>query len=442
MSENENTPLDCDYQIEIPPPGDWAQGPDIHVIDKKTGQIVSTLEMMRNFELCEGIFLKIKAKELSEWERETAHAKKLNKLQSKDLKTFIEKIGTERALTREEIVTAIEEIRKPKKQKYRQSGHFVDQKLKYSMRKHQPSLFDTLMPQTQQKIEESCLEVTAEGIKLTYAENKLVHALNLLLHEKSQHTDPKIDNFYAGNVPSELADYGVPNNKAKAPVIKFKPVELYKAFAGSNDYSGADIKFIIGTLHQLAEKKVLIKYDRVKKIKDGNKYKNLTDRIEDFQSLIKIILFIPDLSDEEKAALDGGDNSIRETKGEIIIGLNPIFRDQIDTKFIEYPEDTNRRLVIAAGGHKKVTASMQTLMDWMLREISAGRYKTEINEERMPYILGLENLIKQKRKKIVAERINKDIQAIINMGIILKAEQVQNSTGGLKWVFRLNKDYE
>ncbi|MEG1542838.1 MAG: hypothetical protein RR302_04595 [Victivallaceae bacterium] len=105
----------------------------------------------------------------------------------------------------------------------------------------------------------------------------------------------------------------------------------------------------------MKQKKVLIKYDRIKKIKNG---KDLTDRIEDFQSLIKIILFMPDLTLEEKERLDKGDNSIRDAKGEIVIALNPIFTDQIDTKFIEFPIDTNRRLVIAAGGHNKVTASV------------------------------------------------------------------------------------
>jgi len=99
---------------------------------------------------------------------------------------------------------------------------------------------------------------------------------------------------------------------------------------------------------------------------------------------------MPDLTAEEKERLDNGDNSVREAKGEIVIALNPIFTDQIDTKFIEFPIDTNRRLVICSCGHNKVTSSMQTLMEWMLRDLSAKRYKTEFNEENLPYMLGLE----------------------------------------------------
>jgi hypothetical protein len=426
----------------VPPQEEWHKAPDLKIIDKRTGEVVQTLEMSADFKLCDGVCLKIKAKELPEWEKETATVKHLTKEENETLKASLDRIGN-RPLTRKEIVTLIEEVRKPQKKpkKYRQSGHLVDQKLKCRA-PNQPSLFEDLLPETQQKISEARVEIKAEGIKLSYAENKLVHALNLLLFEKSQNTDPKSDSFYSGNAPSQMVPYGPPDQTSAAPVLKFKPAELYKAFMGTENYSGSDVKFIIDTLYQLEEKKVLIKYDRVKKVKEGKKIKELTDRIEDFQSLIKIMSFIPDLSSEEKTALDNGDTSIRESKGEIIIVLNPIFRDQIDTKYIEFPEDAQRRLVIAAGGHKKVTASMQTLMEYMLREISAGRYSSPINVEKLPYILKLENYVLQKRKKKLQERIEKDVQAIVNMGIIQRVEKQPNSVGGIKWIFHLNKDYD
>jgi hypothetical protein len=430
------------YQMQVPPQSEWHNAPDIPVIDTRTGKVLYSLEMAEEFELCEGICLKIKAKELEDWKKETAEAKQLTAEQNKELKAFLSKYGTERPLSRKEIVTFLEEVRKPRKvQKYRQSGHLVDEKLKYSKQNQTQTLFDLISPDTKQKIEESTIEVKAEGIKLTPPENKIVHALNRILHENSQTRNSKAEDFYSGNAPSLIVPYGQ-NQEQKAAVLKFKPAELYKAYMGKDDYSGADITFINNVLHQLESKKVLIKYDRIKKTKKGKKEEILTDRIEDFQSLIKIILFMPDLTAEEKERLDSGDNSIRDAKGEIVIALNPIFTDQIDTKFIEFPIDTNRRLVIAAGGHNKVTASMQTLMEWMLRDLSAKRYKTEINEENLPYMLGLEKYVKQKRKKLLQERIEKDINAIINMGIILEVEKKSNSTGGIKWVFHLNKEYE
>ena len=143
------------YVMSIPPPDEWHKAPDITVTDKITGE-TSILEMAGYFNLCEGIRLRIKAKELPEWEKDTAAAKDLNKDQHETLKATLEKIGYERPLSRDKIVKIIEEVRKPqrKPKKYRQSGHLVDQKLKYNLPKSQPSLFDSLMTETKQKIEE------------------------------------------------------------------------------------------------------------------------------------------------------------------------------------------------------------------------------------------------------------------------------------------------
>jgi hypothetical protein len=407
----------------------------------QAGQLVIS-ESITELELCEGYKINVRLIELPQWKKTVEKIGKLPKKLKEEFKSAL--VNTENTgVTVKKIESIIDSIKNPSKQRksnYRQSGHLVDQKLKY-FNPNQPTLFDCLQQETKQKIEESKIEVKAEGIKLTPPENKIVHALNRILFEKSETKNPKAENFYGGNAPSQLVPYGV-NQEQKAVVLKFKPSELYKSYTGKDDYSGADIAFINNTLQQLESKKVLIKYDRIKKTRIGKKEEILTDRIEDFQSLIKIIVFIPDLTAEEKERLDGGDNSIRELKGEMVIALNPIFTDQIDTKFIEFPIDTNRRLVIAAGGHNKVTSSMHTLMEWMLREKSAKRYKSEINEDNLPYILDLDNYIKQNRKKKLKERIEKDIQAMINLGILLNVEKKPNSTGGEKWVFYLNKDYE
>jgi len=427
------------WQVTLPPIEELDKTYELQVIDTITGKVVKVLNKAAHFELCDGAVLQVNAKELEKWKRETKSVKSLSKEQKDDLKSFISQKTPDRPLTRKEIVTFIEEIRKPKKtRKYRQAGHLGDQKLKYTSQKNKPL---NLLTETLIKIKDSKLEIKAEGIKLTVQENKLVHALNRILFDKSENSsNSKASDFYEGNMKGELCTYG--QIKTKPAVIRFKPAELYKAYVGHDKYSGHDINFIHGITRQLESKKVLIRYDRVKKVEINKTTEERTDRIEDFQPLIKIKSFIPDLTNEEKERLNSGDNSIRDTKGEIIIELNPIFTDQIDTKFIEYPVDTNRRLVIAAGGHRKVTESMTTLMEWAHREISAKRYKSPLNEDTLHQLLGLEKYVKQNRKKRLEDRIAKDIEAITNMGIILSHERVNNETGGLKYVFKLNKDYQ
>ncbi|HLB52485.1 MAG TPA: hypothetical protein VJK48_02105, partial [Chlamydiales bacterium] len=88
----------------------------------------------------------------------------------------------------------------------------------------------------------------------------------------------------------------------------------------------------------------------------------------------------------------------------MIIALNPLLTDQINSKYVEYPSDINKRMVIAAGGHRLVTESMIALRDYLLRELSARRFQPEINEEKLFLILKLEKYLKSKRKKLIQQR--------------------------------------
>ena len=142
--------------------------------------------MATNFELCEGISLKIKAKELSDWEKETAEIKNLDEDEHKIFKTAIQSLGsTGTRISRKDIVALVEEIRKPKKpKKIRHSGHFLDQKLKYEDPNKKSSIL--LSEETKRKVGE---EIRTEGIKLSPTQDKLINALMKLLHEKSENKE-------------------------------------------------------------------------------------------------------------------------------------------------------------------------------------------------------------------------------------------------------------
>lgn len=320
------------------------------------------------------------------------------------------------------------------KGKFRQSGHLADQTLKYnSPTDSQLTIFDILSKETVQKIEDSKIQVTAEGIRLTPSEDKMIKAINKLLQEKNQIFEKEIEN----NTTS-LCEYGGNGQTGLVAYLKIFPCELYEAYLDRHDYSGEEIKFIKKILFDLCEKKFLIKYDR--KRKEGNK--QVTDRIEDFQSLVKIVHYLEGLSDSELKKLDSGDQKIREKKGELLIALNPIFLDQIHTKYIEYPHDINKRTTIASGGHQCVTESIVVLRDYMLREISSKRYQVEINEEKIPFLLRLDNYVKNRKKKLIQDRICGAIDAVKRLGIINDVEKVIGSKGQNKYIFFLNEHFE
>ncbi len=343
-------------------------------------------------------------------------------------------------LENKEILKKIIGEEKKRPIKFRQSGHLIDQTLKYSdPKKQQLTFFDILHDETRLKIEQSKLEVRAEGIRLTPPEDKMLKAINKLLHEKSENKNEDADEFYGGNLAgSQLIPYGGKGQSAKAAILRIIPAELYKAYLDRDDYSGDDIKFIKKVLQELANKKFLIMYDRKRK-ENG---KTVTDRIEDFQPLIKLVSYIEGLTDSELKKLNSGDSEIREKKGELVMALNPIFIDQINTKYIEYPSDINKRTTIAAGGHFYISESMIVLRDYMLREISAKRFEVEINEDRLPYVLRLDNYIKSHRKKLIAERISSAIDCVKNLGIILEVDKVIGAEGQMKYIFKLNKNFE
>ena len=199
--------------------------------------------------------------------------------------------------------------------------------------------------------------------------------------------------------------YGEADQKARSAFLRIKPAELYKEYLGEDTYSGKEIVNIKNILYGLSEKKFLLIYDRKRKVKNGKNTENRTDRIEEFQNLLKIVSYIEDMTDQEVRSLEQGGSEVREQKGELIISLSPLLTDQINSKYVEYPTDINQRTMIASGGHLHVTESINALRDYMLREISGKRYKCEINADKLPYILKLENYIKS-HKKLINERVN------------------------------------
>lgn len=325
--------------------------------------------------------------------------------------------------------------------KVRASGHVVDQKLKYNYpAKRQAGLFDILDPEVIGEVESH--NIKYEGIRLTTSEERLLTAIYSLLKDKSESKDIESDKFYKGNYEgADLMKYG--GELVKPVHIKFLPSELYKAYLGNDNYSGKEIRDINQTLHSLADKRFLMTLDRGRVVQLGNgKKENRTDRIEMFKRLIEIVQYTPNLTDGELKRLDKGDQKIRQAKGELIIALNPILTDQINSKYVEYPQDISRRTIIAAGGdHRSVTQATNTLRDYILRDLSAKRYERHINADKLPYLLKLEKYVEQGRKKLLRESIERAIQTCKNLNLITEVIKTTGADGQEKYIFHLNKDF-
>ena len=335
----------------------------------------------------------------------------------------------------------IEEAEKTKTPTVRHSGQLVDQILKYNVPQAHLTIFDTFDGKSCR--DDSTFEFKFAGIRLTPTQDKLKNTIMGLLKAKSENKDSKSKAFYKGNVVSnELIEYGEEEIPTTQLEVSFS--ELCTAYSGSKDYSGKEIEELRNVVNSLSEKRCLVIYDRVRKVKVGKKFENRTDRIEHTKPLLEIVKYTQGLTNKEKECFDKGvdDEKIREKKSRIIFRLHPILTDQIDTKYIEYPQDINQRTALASGGKQKVSRAINILRDYFMRELSNKRYECQMNADKLPYQLHLENYIRDKRKKKIQESINNAIQACKNLNLLLEVKETIGASGQKKYVFTLNKDFE
>ncbi len=326
------------------------------------------------------------------------------------------------------------ETEEEKKGKFKRSGHLTDQILKYSYPKDkspQLSLWDSLGDSTQKQIQEALKVERAEvveGIKLSPSEQKVIDTLCKLLHEKSQTQEPKNEDYYSGNEGYELVEYGE-DKKTPAPKLGFTLYELTLGYKGGLSISGKDVDNVKNILQELDKRKFLLSYIETYYKKDGGRIER---RLEDFRALIHIVKLSE--VDHNKADIE------LSKKEETVILLNPIFIRQIDSKFILYPTDINRRTIIAYGSHNLSETALR-LRDYLMRELSSKHYEPEIKLDKLYYMLN-EKWMRESRKKKVKEYTERAIDTCKALGLLLKHEIKTGATGEPKVVFYLNKNWE
>ena len=323
---------------------------------------------------------------------------------------------------------------KDNKGKYKRSGHLTDQILKYTYPKEnrkQLSIFDSLRENTQNQILESKTDknTIVWGIKLTPSQTKVIDSLCKLLHNNSQTFNPKLDDYYRGNKGLETVTFsGNPNTQA--PRLGFTLYQLTKEYKGGETITGKDVENVKQILSELDKKQFLLSYTETTKTAKGGRIEN---KIEDFRKLI-IILKLTKTEYSNK-------NIELSKKEETLIVLNPIFNRQINSKFILYPNDINKRTAIAYGS-QNVSGITLRLRDYLMRLQSSPVLPREILLERLYYLLA-EKWMKERRRKKVKEYTDKALDVVINLGLLKSYKIIPSkTTGEPKIIFTINKDFE
>jgi len=260
----------------------------------------------------------------------------------------------------------------------------------------------------------------------------------MLLHVKSN-LNLESENYYTGNGDLLLAEDGY-----RLPHLKLKPIDLYRAYTGkdvSKDISGAEIAHVKKVLFELEKQMFRVTYRRVIKKEEKGKEKEVVQLVTMNKPLFKVISFL-ELTKEEEQLLEAGQYSIRDLKEELILALNPIFIDQIKTKYIEFPFNITKRIEDAAGGPKKVTEAISLLIDYLLREKSSKRFRCEIDYDNLMLTLGLQRLVDRGEKSRARTKVEEGIKVAETIGLLEQTEYMEGSKKQEKLIFHINPKFK
>jgi len=321
---------------------------------------------------------------------------------------------------------------------YRTAGHFIDQKLNQAKVYSQEKEGQLLENQNQDQIDFQVHKHDFTYIKLSPPEDKLMKAILMLLHVKSN-LNLESENYYTGNGDLLLAEDGY-----RLPHLKLKPIDLYRAYTGkdvSKDISGAEIAHVKKVLFELEKQMFRVTYRRVIKKEEKGKEKEVVQLVTMNKPLFKVISFL-ELTKEEEQLLEAGQYSIRDLKEELILALNPIFIDQIKTKYIEFPFNITKRIEDAAGGPKKVTEAISLLIDYLLREKSSKRFRCEIDYDNLMLTLGLQRLVDRGEKSRARTKVEEGIKVAETIGLLEQTEYMEGSKKQEKLIFHINPKFK
>lgn len=323
---------------------------------------------------------------------------------------------------------------KKEKGKYKRSGHLQDQILKYRYPKDnniQLNVFDTLKETTQNQIIESKEERSGivEGILLSPSQTKVIDSLCKLLHENSQNLKPENKDYYNGNKGLEIVTFsGNPNTPA--PRLGFTLYQLTKEYKGGDTPTGKDVQNVKQILTELDNKKFLLSYTETTKTKGGGR---IEKKIEDFRRLIYILKLTKTEFSNKNIELS--------KKEEMLIVLNPVFNRQINSKFILYPNDINKRTIIAYGSHNVSEITLR-LRDFLMRLKASPKLNRDILLDRLHFQLA-EKWMKESRRKKVKKYTEKALEVVIDLGLLESFEIIPSkTTGEPKIIFTINEDFE
>jgi hypothetical protein len=325
-----------------------------------------------------------------------------------------------------------------KSNRFRLSGHLAEQIIKAG----QLGLFEEPLVDVR--------DITEGSEKQTYLdlnaqENLLVLALGKLLHLYSQTDNPNKPDYYLGNrqdIPTELQNpekttlQVIRENTAESlpvPQVLLSTHEIAREYMGKQP-SGADLVTVENLLEELSRRQQRIVYQRTLagKTKKG---KNVID-INTFELSMPLI-FLGKLAQERTE--EGGQVRERSLK---VITLNPVFIDQIQTKYQDFPEDYIKRIREAWPGRS--IPNPLIMLAYYINSIRAS--KTNKLDPHPIYVSTLMEKIDpatyRKSKKRALQKAEEYLETCKIVGLIQGWQKQSGATGELLYQLRINRKWD
>lgn len=325
------------------------------------------------------------------------------------------------------------------KSTFRASGHLIDAKLKYSYPKENDlAIPDFGTAKVIKDIESITREETVAGIDLAPVDDNLVMAICRLLDEKSQTFDSSKRNYYSGNI-EKLVAVKYFNEEAIVPSLSITLYELAKACKEDNGkVSGRDEQRVEERIKKLANRKFRLRYTETTIAKNGDQLVRFYDKERP--------LILLDTAREEFTKKDGTDSY---SVSKLIITLHPIFKREIEKKYIVFPKDIYTRIKniykeISGKKRVKIGSVIIKLTDFLLRaksNLKNGNFRTEIKLERLYYQLA-EKYMKENRRQKVKEEVTIALEIMLKLNLLKDYKIICNKKGESKFCYEVNKDFK
>jgi hypothetical protein len=325
----------------------------------------------------------------------------------------------------------ITEAENRKKAKFKKPGHLVDQILKVAPRESTTlDLFSELSEETRTELKKEKVEISRElfsGINLTASEMKIQDTFSILLSQQSQTEDSEKPNYYTGAKPETVPSF-LGGKGAIAPGIEFSLYTIAKEFKGGKTPTGKDLENVKKILQELEKKKFLIRHTEIYSKRGGGK---ATLEREGYRALFHLDKVT--LTEEDK---NGKQTNKAET---MVVVLSPLYRQQIESKFILQPLDIIQQLTLA-NGSPNIPLATYNLKEYLFRELSSKHYECKITARKLYETLE-PKLMQVPRLQQAKENTNRAINTLLSLGLLERYETGTSKVGEAMFTFYLNKNY-